>query len=134
MTMPHERYRAIARTEDFLRKLMRDYSVSDEIKDEAYWCLRHYPTTHTLDRLSAVAPDILQPTVMTQQVEKELDELDSIAYREAAQLATALFKKHFANDEHYASGKVVWELCGSTAGVISQIDNMVSTLVRPKIV
>lgn len=134
MTMPDERYRAIAKTEEFLKEILRSSTATDEIKDGARWCLHHYPTTHTLDRLSKVAPDILQPTVTTQQVEKELDELDSIAYREAAQLATTLFKKHFANDEHYASGKVVWELCDSTAGVISQIDNMVSTLVRPKIV
>ena len=65
-----------------------------------------------------------------QQVEKESS--DARTYREAVDLATALFKKHFANDEHYASGRVVWEVCDSTSGVISQIDNMVSTLVREK--
>ena len=57
---------------------------------------------------------------------------DDVAYKEAANLATALFKKHFAHEEHYASGKVVWELCDTTAGVISQIDNMVSGLVQLK--
>ena len=53
------------------------------------------------------------------------------AYSAACHLATALFKKHFAHLPDYASGQVVWGLCDSTAGVISQIDNMVSGLVQP---
>ncbi len=56
---------------------------------------------------------------------------DDLAYREAVSLATWLFKKHFAGEEHYASGRVVWEPCDTTAGVISQIDNMVCGLVQP---
>jgi hypothetical protein len=56
---------------------------------------------------------------------------DELAYREAVSLATWLFKKHFAREEHYASGRVVWEPCDTTAGVISQIDNMVCGLVQP---
>jgi hypothetical protein len=56
---------------------------------------------------------------------------DELAYREAVSLATWLFKKHFAHEEHYASGRVVWEPCDTTAGVISQIDNMVCGLVQP---
>jgi hypothetical protein len=53
------------------------------------------------------------------------------AFREASSLATALFKKHFAHEPDYASGAVVWRLCDTTRGIISQIDNMVSGLVRP---
>jgi hypothetical protein len=53
------------------------------------------------------------------------------AFREAGSLATRLFKKHFAHEPDYASGKVVWRLCDTTRGIISQIDNMVSGLVRP---
>jgi hypothetical protein len=64
----------------------------------------------------------------TQPAHQEQD----LAYREAAQLATALFKKHYASKEEYASGQVVWGLCDSTAGIISQIDNMVSGLVMPQ--
>jgi hypothetical protein len=56
---------------------------------------------------------------------------DELAYRAAVSLATGLFKKHFAHEEHYASGRVVWEPCDTTAGVISQIDNMVCGLVQP---
>ena len=59
-------------------------------------------------------------------------EQETQAYREAAQLAKWLFKKHYAQEEHYASGRVVWGLCDTTAGVISQIDNMVCKLVLPK--
>ncbi|GEM_PF-2052210 len=58
------------------------------------------------------------------------DEGDA-AYREARTLATALFKKHFAHGQEYASGEVVWGVCDTTAGIISQIDNMVSGLVQP---
>ena len=53
------------------------------------------------------------------------------AYSAACHLATALFKKHFAHLPDSARGQAVWGLCGSTAGVISQIDNMVSGLVQP---
>ena len=53
------------------------------------------------------------------------------AYSAACHLATALFKKYFAHLPDFASGQAVWGLCGSTAGVISQIDNMVSCLLQP---
>ena len=56
---------------------------------------------------------------------------DALAYQEACSLATSLFKKHFSKDVEYASGKVTWGLCDTTAGVISQIDNMVCGLVEP---
>ena len=60
----------------------------------------------------------------------EKQEQDTLAYREAARLAKWLFNKHYAHEEHYASGRVVWGLCDTTAGVISQIDNMVCQLVK----
>lgn len=53
------------------------------------------------------------------------------AYSAACNLATELFKKHFAHLPDFASGQAVWSLCDSTAGVISQIDNMVAGLVQP---
>ena len=53
------------------------------------------------------------------------------AYSAACNLATALFKKHFAHLPDYASGQVVWGLFDSTEGVILQIDNMVTGLVQP---
>ena len=59
-------------------------------------------------------------------------EQETQAYREAAQLAKWLFKTHYAQEEAYVSDRVIWGLCDTTAGVISQIDNMVCKLVLPK--
>jgi hypothetical protein len=56
------------------------------------------------------------------QPKREQDE----AYKAAAYLAKAIFDSLYANKEPYVSGKVVWELCDTTVGVITQIDNMVS--------
>ena len=63
---------------------------------------------------------------------KEETEQETQAYREAAQLAKWLFKTHYAQEEAYVSGRVIWGLCDTTAGVISQIDNMVCKLVLLK--
>lgn len=60
----------------------------------------------------------------------KLQQPDS-AHQAACSLATRVFKKHFSKDVEYASGKVTWGLCDTTAGVISQIDNMVCGLVEP---
>jgi hypothetical protein len=51
-------------------------------------------------------------------------------YGYAKSLAESLFEKHYAHEEHYASGSVVWEVSDTTIGVLTQIDNMVCTLVR----
>ena len=71
---------------------------------------------------------------MTPKQEEALaqPEQETQGYREAAQLAKWLFKTHYAQQEHYASGRVIWGLCDTTSGVISQIDNMVCKLVLPK--
>jgi hypothetical protein len=79
----------------------------------------HEAITAIKEALMSV-PDGAQPEQETQ------------GYREAAQLAKWLFKTHYAQQEHYASGRVIWGLCDTTAGVISQIDNMVCKLVLPK--
>ncbi|CAB4129973.1 hypothetical protein UFOVP116_206 [uncultured Caudovirales phage] len=60
MTMPHERYRAILKTEQFLRELLVDPDTTTAIKESARWCLRHYPSRFDLDTLSRAAPDVLQ--------------------------------------------------------------------------
>ena len=59
-----------------------------------------------------------------------LEQPQDIAYHEAVSLAKWLFRKHFAHEEDYASGCVVWGPCDTTVGVISQIENMVCGLVR----
>jgi len=54
--------------------------------------------------------------------------MDDEDYQAACYLAKALFDKHYASKPDYASGRVVWGLCDTTAGVLSQIDNMVAGL------
>jgi hypothetical protein len=68
---------------------------------------------------------------LRQAIEQAERQQDDLAYREAVSLAKAIFKKHFAHEEHYASGRIVWEPLDTTAGVISQIDNMTCQLVAP---
>jgi hypothetical protein len=82
-----------------------------------YWKLEQH------QRLKAIK-------ALEEALTQEHGEQDTLAYREAASLAKWLFNKHFAHEDHYASGRVVWGLCDTTAGVISQIDNMVCKLVR----
>ena len=59
----------------------------------------------------------------------ERQEPDGYGY--ARRLAEAIFRKHFAHEEHYASGRIVWQPLDTTAGVISQIDNMTCRLIAP---
>jgi hypothetical protein len=59
MTLPDERYRAVALTRKFLEDIISHRSgLSDEIKQQAKGLLRHYPTDYDLDRASEGAPDI----------------------------------------------------------------------------
>lgn len=51
-------------------------------------------------------------------------------YGYAKSLAEAIFKQHFASDEHYASGRVVWGVNDTVIGILTQIDNMVADMVR----
>jgi hypothetical protein len=64
--------------------------------------------------------------------QNELREEQRLCMLEASGLAISMFKKHFSHERHYASGEVVWGLCDNLRGVISQIDNMASGLVRPE--
>lgn len=76
--------------------------------------------------LAATAPVDALATGGQAQADKEMQ----LAMQEASSLAQSIFKRHYSNDEHYESGSVVWGLCDSLRGVISQIDNMTSGLVR----
>ncbi len=51
-------------------------------------------------------------------------------YGYAKSLAEAIFKQHFASDEHYASGRIVWGVNDTVIGMLTQIDNMVADMVR----
>ena len=51
-------------------------------------------------------------------------------YNYAKSLAEAIFKQHFASDEHYASGQIVWGVNDTVIGILTQINNMVADMVR----
>lgn len=61
MTLPDERYRAVVQTEKFLQEILTTPGVPKAIKDQARWCLRHYPSQWDMDRASQGAPDVFQP-------------------------------------------------------------------------
>lgn len=47
MTVPDERYSAIKRTREFLYELLdpkKTPRVPSVVRNQAYWCLRHFPT------------------------------------------------------------------------------------------
>jgi len=61
MTLPDERYSAVARTRIFLESLVtRRSGLSKEVKEEARGLLRHYPSDYDLDRAGEAAPDVFQ--------------------------------------------------------------------------
>lgn len=63
MTLPCERYNAIKYTEQFLKDLMdpkKTPRVPQEIRKQAYHCLRHYPGGYHLDMLATMCPTVLE--------------------------------------------------------------------------
>lgn len=44
MTMPHERTRSVVQTRDFLIKLSRDSSLPEQIRRDARFLIRHFPS------------------------------------------------------------------------------------------
>jgi hypothetical protein len=60
MTLPDERYRAVVQTEKFLREILSTPRIPKAIKDNARYCLRHYPTTWDMQRTALQAPDVFQ--------------------------------------------------------------------------
>ena len=73
-----------------------------------------------VERLEALAH---APTVREQPAQDN-------TYNYAKSLAEAIFKQHFASDEHYASGRIVWGVNDTVIGILTQIDNMVADMVR----
>jgi hypothetical protein len=59
MTLPNERYRAILNAEQFLKQLLVDDKMPKEVRENARWCLRHYPTKFDLDEIARACPDVL---------------------------------------------------------------------------
>ena len=60
MTLPDERYRAVIQTEKFLLDLLSTPRIPKAVKDQARWCLRHYPSHSDMMQASQSAPDVFQ--------------------------------------------------------------------------
>ena len=63
MSVPDVRFRAIQRAEEFLMDLLSPQKtprVPKEIREQARWCLRHYPSYHNLKQIEKLAPDVIQ--------------------------------------------------------------------------
>ena len=61
MTMPSERRSAVNRTREFLVDLMNPKKtprVPKEIRENAYRCLKHYPSEYDMELAEEQAPDI----------------------------------------------------------------------------
>jgi hypothetical protein len=63
MTLPDERYRAVNRTRQLLLNLVNPSHtprVSKLIREEAKYCLRHFPTTFDMQVAAEQAPEVFQ--------------------------------------------------------------------------
>jgi len=61
MTLPDERYRSVMETKKFLLSILNTRSgLSKDMKEQARWCLRHYPSEYDMDRASEGSPEIFQ--------------------------------------------------------------------------
>jgi uncharacterized protein YgbK (DUF1537 family) len=94
-------------------------------------CPMHWKTRENIKELiAALAAEKQRADDLKASLEKHVEHIAELrawhdaAMREASGLATSMFKRHYAQDEHYKSGVVKWQLCDSVAGIISQIDNM----------
>jgi hypothetical protein len=58
MTLPDERYRAVVQTEKFLKEILATPRVPKKIKDDARWCLRHYPNEWDMKRAAEQVPAV----------------------------------------------------------------------------
>jgi hypothetical protein len=69
MTLPDERYRAVAQARDLLRKLVaqrrmpRNKKEWDQIREEARSALKHYPGDLYLDDAAKKAPEVFKKPV-----------------------------------------------------------------------
>lgn len=60
MTLPDERYRAVVQTKKFLEELLTTPRIPKAVKDNARWCLRHYPSDWDMKRAAEYVPEVFQ--------------------------------------------------------------------------
>ena len=58
MTLPDERYRAVIQTQKFLLEILTTPRVPKAIKDQARYCLRHYPSEYDMKKVSQTSADV----------------------------------------------------------------------------
>ena len=58
MTLPDERYRAVLQTQKFLLEILTTPRVPKAIKDQARYCLRHYPSEYDMKKVSQTSADV----------------------------------------------------------------------------
>ena len=58
MTLPDERYRAVVQTQRFLLEILTTPRVPKAVKDQARWCLRHYPNEWDMKRAADASPEV----------------------------------------------------------------------------
>ena len=61
MTLPIERKHAVLNTEQFLKDLLdpkKTPRVPKYIREQAYRCLKHYPSSYYMEEVADLAPDI----------------------------------------------------------------------------
>lgn len=65
MTLPDERYRAVNNVREFLRDLLdpkKTPKVPKWIRKEAYYRLKHYPSSWDIDRAKTRYDEVFEPT------------------------------------------------------------------------
>ena len=60
MTLPDERYRAVVKTQEFLVEILNTPRVPKAIKEQARWCLRHYPNELDMKEAARYTPSVFQ--------------------------------------------------------------------------
>ena len=63
MTLPDERYRAVVKTQEFLVEILNTPRVPKAIKDQASWCLRHYPSAWDMKQAAENCPMVFQEKI-----------------------------------------------------------------------
>lgn len=63
MTMPNERFRSVIQTRDFLISLLdpkKTPKVPKDIRENAYYLLKHFPHEYEMEMASEKLPDLFQ--------------------------------------------------------------------------
>lgn len=74
MTMPNERTRALRWAGEFLRKVSTSPEVSEALRQEAMHTLRHYPSTHEIQRAAhyaGIKPDMGGPWLAPEDAQRD---------------------------------------------------------------